>query len=393
MNSNPILIKSLADKGCSLNRIEAKPGDPKDEDWLQDLLYRHPELLPVDEFDEMFAPAIPLGREVASGRGPMDNLFVSPAGGITLVETKLWKNPEKHRTVVAQIIDYAKELATWDYDDLASAVLASSRSRKELENPSLEEKVLLALQSNSVSPVDFQESVEKNLRAGEFLLLIVGDRISPNIALLTKAIHSAPGLKFTLGLVELRLYPLASGTDWPLIVVPDVVGRTVEKLRGIVDVRYTQEKPDVAVEIEDEGEKPGYTGKIDLKMFLDGLPKDLVAPYQEAVEKWKEMGSLRFAAKTLYFQADVAGQPHKFMRSQTRCVWIEGRNRLETCCPNNPSLFDNYLDRLGKAPVVAELARNDKQMISYDKIGPDDLRVIVQASMSLVEDIRRANEP
>jgi len=31
-------------------------------------------------------------------------------------------------------------------------------------------------------------------------------RISPNIALLTKAIQSAPGLGFTLGLAEMRLY-------------------------------------------------------------------------------------------------------------------------------------------------------------------------------------------
>jgi hypothetical protein len=387
MNSNPVRINTIADKGCRLNRIEANPGDPKDENWLQELLFRHPDLLPVDEFDEMFSPPIPIGREIPSGRGPIDDLYVSPNGGITIVETKLWKNPEKHRTVVAQIIDYAKELATWDYDDLAKAVLAASRNRNETDVSSLEEKVAASLKGNSIDLVEFQESVETNLREGNFLLLIVGDRISPNIALLTDAIHSAPGLGFQLGLVEMRLYPLVPGKDWPLIVVPDVVGRTVEKLRGVVRIRYTQEKqPEVVVDLEDESGGPSVP--LDLDRFLSEIPKDLVSPYQEAIEKWREIGEVRFSAKTLYFRADVAGQPHKFVRSQTTRVWIEGRKRFASCCPDNPSLYDKFLDRLEKAPVVAEFARNDKEMITYDKLTADDVRVIVQASMSLVEDIQ-----
>jgi hypothetical protein len=43
MKSDPVLINSFSDPGCKLNRVEAKPGDPKDENWLQELLYRHPE--------------------------------------------------------------------------------------------------------------------------------------------------------------------------------------------------------------------------------------------------------------------------------------------------------------------------------------------------------------
>lgn len=252
MNCDPVLINSPDDDGRKLLRIEAKPGDPKDENWLQELLFRHPDLLPVDEFDDMFAPAVPIGREVRSGRGPIDNLYISPTGGITIVETKLWKNPEKHRTVVAQIIDYAKELAKWTYDDLAKAVLTASRTRDETQNSSLEEKVAASLKQFSVTPLDFQEGVQENLKHGNFLLLIVGDRIAPNVALLTEAIHTVPGLGFQLGLVEIRLHPLDAEKEWPLIVVPDVVGRTVEKLRGIVRVRYKQEKPVVFVDIEDE---------------------------------------------------------------------------------------------------------------------------------------------
>ena len=43
-------------------------------------------------------------------------------GYITLVETKLWRNPDARRSVVAQIIDYAKELADWTYEKFVEAI-------------------------------------------------------------------------------------------------------------------------------------------------------------------------------------------------------------------------------------------------------------------------------
>lgn len=42
-------------------RLTTEPGDaPYDEDWLQQLLWRTPGLLPIGEIDAAFAPAIPL---------------------------------------------------------------------------------------------------------------------------------------------------------------------------------------------------------------------------------------------------------------------------------------------------------------------------------------------
>ena len=78
---------------------------------MQEILFRYPLLLPIKEVDESFCPLISLGREIAG----IDNLYISPTGLLTIVETKLWRNPEAHRTVVAQILDYAKKLNLWDY--------------------------------------------------------------------------------------------------------------------------------------------------------------------------------------------------------------------------------------------------------------------------------------
>ena len=57
-----------------------------------------------------FSPPRTVGREVLTAAGLIDVLYVSPAGLVTIVETKLWRNPEARREVVGQILDYAKEL-------------------------------------------------------------------------------------------------------------------------------------------------------------------------------------------------------------------------------------------------------------------------------------------
>ena len=95
-----------------------------DELALQDLLFAHPALIPVGDVEPLFAGLRPLARELPVGGGFLDLIFMNGEGYLTLVETKLWRNPEARRTVVAQIIDYASHLSTWTYDALRQAVLS-----------------------------------------------------------------------------------------------------------------------------------------------------------------------------------------------------------------------------------------------------------------------------
>lgn len=384
MKSTPLILTSLDDTGRRLTRIEAKPNESKSESWLQELLYSHPKLLPVDDFDDIFYPAIPIGREVKTDRGPIDNLYVSPEGGITVVETKLWKNPEKHRTVVAQVIDYAKELATWDYDQLCEAVIASSRRRGEKDKASLEEKVAAELSSAGVLLHEFQENVAACLTGGNFLLLIVGDRISPNIALLTKAIQSAPGLGFMLGLAEMQLYEVERGKDWPLIVVPEVIGRTVEKTRGIVQIQYTQEKPRVSIEVDDPGDGDVRSGKVGLSSFLEGIPKDLVQPYKEGIDEWEKLGgTIDFTNKMMFFEFELAGQTRRIVRCRNYQVSVIRPDAIEKW-GGNATLHDKYLNDLETSPVAVQHARTGKHWIKYDKMSADDLRAVLRAAREQV---------
>ena len=73
-----------------------------DEGWLQSLLFETPEILPVGEFDQAFAPPTPLCRELPTAAGPIDLVYMSEQGRLSIVECKLWRNPEARREVMTQ---------------------------------------------------------------------------------------------------------------------------------------------------------------------------------------------------------------------------------------------------------------------------------------------------
>lgn len=390
MKCNPVILKSLDDEGQKLNRIYAAAGDEKDEAWLQNLLYQHPELLPVDQFDEGVGPLISLGCEVPTESGPIDNLFVGPRGTLTIVETKLWKNPEKHRTVVAQIIDYAKDVARWDFHQLCEAV-AKSESQEGRAPLSPFEKLQCA--HPNISRHEFEERVTMNLRHGRFLLLIVGDRISPNITLLTQAIKTAPGLGFMLGLVEMQFYSLPGSKEWPVVVVPEVVGRTVEETRGIIRIIYQKEEPRVQVEVagaDPEAPDSDDGPDLDETVFFTELRKDLAEPYRAAMNEWKSMGgTLNFTPQNLFFEIELAGEERWPIRCDTDRTTVIMRKHFDEWS-KDASLWEAYLAQIARSTIAANTVMRNKHFLSHERLKAGDVQVILQSAIALVKAIRAA---
>lgn len=288
MKTDPIVFESSSDPGSVLERKQVLANSDMSESWLQGFVFDHPGILPISQFDETEGNLIPIARELQTEVGAIDVVFVTPNGTLVIVETKLWKNPEKHRTVVAQIIDYAKELARWSYEDLDNAVKKASAKGNTKKGTSGITEILKEARSTGIEAVEFQESVQKKLSRGEFILLIIGDRISPNVALLSDWISSAPGLNFRFGLVEMKMYALKSGSDWPLLVVPDIVGRTVEKTRGVVQVQYFHEKPDVRVQSAGKEIRNETKAKTTRDEFLSKLDEDLSPIYEQWFSRWSK---------------------------------------------------------------------------------------------------------
>jgi RecB family endonuclease NucS len=118
MRAHPYLIdKTLRGKERRLENIDPRAKD-FDEKWLQDLLIRHPDLLPTGEIEPIFHPLMVIGREVIVDQGRIDVLYVSPNGYPVIIETKLWRNPEAKREVVAQVLDLALAFSKWNCDQV-----------------------------------------------------------------------------------------------------------------------------------------------------------------------------------------------------------------------------------------------------------------------------------
>jgi hypothetical protein len=226
----------LVSKGeaIRLHRVDFKERTI-DENRLQELLFKHPALIPVDEIEPVFAPLIPVAREIPSPAGNLDLLYVNPEGYLTLVETKLWKNPQARREVVAQIIDYAKEFSKWGYDDLQNAI---TRARPDMkgENP------LWPLVHNAEEEADqrsFVDTVSRCLGRGQFLLLIIGDGIHEGAEHMAAFLQRTPNLSFTLALVEMATYRRDPDAGGELFIQPRVMARTIEVERAVVRVEWT----------------------------------------------------------------------------------------------------------------------------------------------------------
>jgi hypothetical protein len=206
-----------------------------DENWLQGLLFAHPSLLPVAQIEPIFAPLVPLAREVPTAAGPIDLLAISPAGYVTLIETKLWRNAEAKRVVVAQALDYAKEISRWSFEDLDSRVRHARTGHPD--------GILGALRASGTEPDDdaeFRVHVAHSLRAGRFLILIAGDRIHDGAADLASFVQHHPTLFFTVGLVELEVFHTPTGAT---LLVPSVLARTSEVLRAVIRIENPGEFP------------------------------------------------------------------------------------------------------------------------------------------------------
>jgi hypothetical protein len=230
----PLLVTSTPATAQTLPRRELRTRDVSgyDERFVQELVHHCPTVLPVAEVEPAFSPLTSVCMELPLASGYLDNLLVTPRGDLVAVECKLWRNVEARREVIAQIIDYAKDLQALTYEGLEGAIrqvrsepgfnlYAHANSGGEEPEPQLDE-------------ARFVDAVSRNLRRGRCLLVILGDGITENVEGLTEFLQQHAGLHFALVLVQLSIYDLP-GTD-QRIVVPSIPLRTTNIVRGIVQV-------------------------------------------------------------------------------------------------------------------------------------------------------------
>jgi hypothetical protein len=269
------------------------------EDWFQSLLFNNPSLIPVDEIEPVFGPLIPLARELRTSNGGLiDLVYINPQGYLTLVETKLFRNPEARREVVAQIVDYAAALSQWSYGDLCNAVALNENIVREKGDPI----VPRVYEHPDYNEARFIDTVTSNLERGRFLLLIVGDGIQSGVEHLADTLTRAPHLGFSLALLELALFRFGDQSA-QYIVQPRVLARTREVVRAVVELRTGLSRADVRVSMpeaqhgEGAGERLRITDEVLIERVAVARDSDTAAQFRAFLVQVKELG-VEFTGRT-----------------------------------------------------------------------------------------------
>lgn len=221
----PVLI----DKSNKCEKLLRIPLSPEmiDEGWVQELLAKNPSILPTGDVDPIYAPLFLIGREISTANGRIDNLYVTPNGYLVIVETKLWKNPDARRAVVGQILEYAKSVKNWTYDDVNNAYKTYHKTKKNLFDA-----MVAAGHKNKGEEIEFIDVLTKNIRKARFLLMIVGDGIRENVEELLEHTGNMIDMHHNIALCELEIYKIGTSK----IIIPHLTAHTKVVTRGVISI-------------------------------------------------------------------------------------------------------------------------------------------------------------
>lgn len=205
------------------------------EDRLQAYILDNPNSIPLYEIRDDIELVL-LSREFQTNSGPIDAIGVDAEGNLYLIETKLYKNPDK-RTVVAQVMDYGAAL--WkhltNFEDFMMMLNKHSQSNFQC---SATEKIQTYFNLTDETTDKVIERMRNNLDEGKFKFVILMDSLDDRLKDLILYINQ--NSKFDIYGVELDYYKHDSFE----ITIPKLFGAEVKKSIGASTsdtVIYTQD--------------------------------------------------------------------------------------------------------------------------------------------------------
>jgi hypothetical protein len=212
------------------------------EDALQTFFERYPEIIPGKQIDPVTEDPprfVLLRREMPIGGWSLDHLFVDQKGILTLVETKLFQNPESRREVIGQIIEYATNAEEFWANGGARQKSAEFWSNQKL--PKNIDDILQDEFGAEQDIEDFWNTVEDNLNKGKLRLIIATDELRPEVRRMIEYLNKEMQNAEVLGL-ELIFYGNESDS---LVLVPRLVGQTqsaIDRRRSEKNIKWTVDK-------------------------------------------------------------------------------------------------------------------------------------------------------
>lgn len=180
-------------------RLQRQPF--QDEAALQQYISAHPEAIPLSEAGDD-AQLHVLGRELPTASGPIDIFGTDPAAHAYIIETKLYKNPDK-RMVLAQVLDYGAAL--WAEEPSIDTVLEALRhdaSKRAAPEPLSSLASFLGADEDKAT--DHLERVCDALADGRFTAIILMDHLDARLRDLIRFMNE--NSRFLVLAVELDYY-------------------------------------------------------------------------------------------------------------------------------------------------------------------------------------------
>jgi len=212
------------------------------ENYLQEYIYQNPDSLPLDEYKDDLQLLI-LTREFPTGSGPIDAVGVDQDGEIYLIETKLYKNPDK-RLVLAQVLDYGASL--WKtYGDPQEFIGRLQEVVAKHFDMSLQEKLEENFATDEWEFEEYMDSLRQNVDTGSFRFVILMDHLEDRLKDLISFMNQ--NSRFDVFGVELEFY---KHEDLE-IIIPRLFGAEIKKTVGSASSSSKRKKWDEESFFED----------------------------------------------------------------------------------------------------------------------------------------------
>ncbi len=337
------------------------------EDELQEILANNPQIvlnIPELEIDETVKTLS--SREFPTSSGPIDILYLTSQGDIVVVETKLIKNPEATRTVVAQAIDYVKSLSGMKIDEFIGRLNQKKVAVSKFEIGD-----------------NLRSQISDFLKRGYFKVVILGDFINPNILGMVESIQAAPHLAFTIFLVEIN----ARDYGEEIFLFPRVLANTLEVERSVIRLEISTSSQEVKVTSEiPSTERKGNKPKKNWNEYIESVdPSTFATPIDRFKNEWERefpnsisMGAVGFSAGVVLGKKRI---PVQFVYNN-RLAIVSSLQQQKYNVPDQ--IFEEYREELKAIPrVFDEFVVGGKVEVSFSLLSEHDLEIIFQAAKNM----------
>lgn len=306
--------------------------------------------------------------EYSTSRGSIDLLVIGSNAEIIIVETKLLRNPESTRQVVAQIIDYIKAFSEETLDDLIRKLNGKFPSEAK----------------RLIKDLNYATHLRDNIRTGNFKVVVVGDYIHPNVLGMIESIHSAPHLSFTIYLVDLHTCRL--GPD-EIIIKPGIIASTVEVERSVIRIVIEPSSAQYRIDAQSpepkgKGAKPILTWEQYLANVTKQAFRDILSDFRKRwiaeIDDSINMGQVGFSAGIEYGGKRI---PIQYVYDN-RIGIISEKAAKYAKIPDH--LYDEYITDLKQSGLLHDkyMARG-KVEIDFSGIDDETLSIILNSAIKL----------